>query len=199
MTLHDCGMALLHPQAANFFLNGQRPMPLGNPHPNISPYEKFATRTCDIFLACGNDVQFRKLVDILGRPDLAGDPRFGDNGDRLVNRAALTAELTTAFAGHDGHVLADTLLRQGVPAGPVLAVDEATAAPHTAVRGMVTELDGYRGLGTPIKLSRTPGGTRRKPPRFAEHTQEVLGAHGFSPEQIAALQRDGVVPSVRRK
>jgi formyl-CoA transferase len=199
MTLHDCGMALLHPQAANFFLNGKRPMPTGNPHPNISPYEKFATRTCDIFLACGNDAQFRKLVDILGVPDLAGDPRFAGNGDRLVNRAALTAALAGAFAAHDGRILADTLLRSGVPAGPVLAVDEATAAPHTQARGMVTELDGYRGLGTPIKLSRTPGGTRRKPPRFAEHAREVLGEHGYSAEQIAALQRDGVVPEARRK
>jgi formyl-CoA transferase len=199
MTLHDCGMALLHPQAANFFLNGKRPMPLGNPHPNISPYEKFATRTCDIFLACGNDAQFRKLADLLGRPDLASDPRFPTNADRLVNRAALTVELTAAFAAHDGHVIAETLLRAGVPAGPVLAVDEATAAPHTAAREMVTELDGYRGLGTPIKLSRTPGGTRRRPPRFAEHTEEVLGEHGFTRADVAALLHEGVLHTVRRK
>ena len=199
MTLHDCGMALLHPQAANFFLNGKRPMPLGNPHPNISPYEKFATRTCDIFLACGNDAQFRKLVDLLGRPDLASDPRFPTNAARLVNRAALTTELTAAFAAHDGHIIAETLLRAGVPAGPVLAVDEAAAAPHTAAREMVTELDGYRGLGTPIKLSRTPGGTRRRPPRFAEHTEEVLGEHGFSRADVAALLHEGVLHTVRRK
>jgi crotonobetainyl-CoA:carnitine CoA-transferase CaiB-like acyl-CoA transferase len=199
MTLHDCGMALLHPQAANFFLNGKRPLPIGNPHPNISPYEKFATRTCDIFIACGNEGQFRKLLEILGRPELAADPRFGSNAERLVNRAALTAELTVAFAEHDGHVLAETLLRQGVPAGPVLAVDEAAAAPQAAARAMVTELDTYRGLGTPIKFSRTPGGTRRKPPRFAEHTAEVLGEHGFSRDDIAALQGGGVVHTVRRK
>jgi formyl-CoA transferase len=199
MTLYDCGMALLHPQAANFFLNGRRPMPIGNPHPNISPYEKFATATRDIFIACGNDAQFRKLVEIIGRPDLAADPRFAGNGERLTHRGALTAELAAVFAGHDGHLLTDTLLRQGVPAGPVLAVDEAAAAPQTAARAMVTELDGYRGLGTPIKLSRTPGGTRRKPPRFAQHTDEVLGEHGFSREEVAALQRGGVVHSVRRK
>src|SRR5262249_43959912 len=60
MTLHDCGMALLHPQAANYLLNGRRPMPLGNPHPNIAPYDKFATKTGEIFIGCGNDAQFRK-------------------------------------------------------------------------------------------------------------------------------------------
>ena len=199
MTLHDCGMALLHPQAANFFLNGKRPLPLGNPHPNISPYEKYATRSCDIFLAVGNDAQFRKMAEIVGRPDLAADARFGSNGDRLVNRAALTAELISVFAEHDGYVLAESLLRQGVPAGPVLAVDEATAAPHTQARQMVTELDGYRGLGTPIKMSRTPGGTRRRPPRFAEHTDAVLAEHGFSPEQIATLKAAGVLATTRRK
>ena len=198
MTLHDCGMALLHPQAANFFLNGRRPLPLGNPHPNIAPYEKYATATCDIFIAIGNDVQFRKLVAALDRPDLATDPRFLGNRDRLVHRPALIEQLAGEFRKHDGHALCDRLLRQGLPVGPVLAVDEAMAAPHTAAREMVTELDGYRGLGTPIKLSRTPGGTRRKPPRFAEHTDDILAEHGFSAEEIAGLERDGIAFRQRR-
>ena len=80
-----------------------------------------------------------------------------------------------------------------MPAGPVLPVDEATAAPHTAHREMVTELDWYKGLGTPIKLSRTPGGTRRPPPKFGQDGAEVLAQHGYSEAEIAALQRDGVL------
>ncbi len=199
MTLHDCGMALLHPQAANYLLNGKRPLPVGNPHPNISPYETFATRTGEIFIAIGNDAQFRKLLEVLGRGDLAGDPRFATNGDRLAHRAALTAELAAAFADQDGHALADRLLRMGLPAGPVMAVDEALAADHTQARSMLTELDGYRGLGTPIKFSRTPGGTRRKSPKFAEHSAQILGEHGYSAADIEALRRDGVVPTARRK
>jgi crotonobetainyl-CoA:carnitine CoA-transferase CaiB-like acyl-CoA transferase len=199
MTLHDCGMALLHPQAANFFLNGRRPVPLGNPHPNIAPYEKFPTRTCEIFICVGNDAQFRKLVEALGKPELRDDPRFTTNADRLAHRAVLTEALRDAFVEHDGHVLADQLLRQGLPVGPVLAVDEAMAAPHTAARDMVASLEGYRGVGTPIKLSRTPGGARRRPPRFAEHADAVLGEHGFTPAEIAALKAQGVVPTQRRK
>ncbi len=198
MTLHDCGMALLHPQAANFFLNAKRPMPLGNPHPNIAPYEKYPTATCDIFIAIGNDAQFRKLAEALERADLASDPRFLTNRDRLVNRPALTGQLASAFAEQDGHALTDKLLRQGLPMGPVLAVDEAMAAPHTAARAMVTELDGYRALGTPIKLSRTPGGTRRKPPRFAADTDAILAEHGYSADDIAALVRDGIAFRARR-
>src|SRR5579875_3512193 len=88
MTLHDCGMALLHPQAANFFLNGKRPVPLGNPHPNIAPYEKYQTASCEIFIAIGNDRQFRILAEQIGRPGLADDPRFRTNRDRLANRPA---------------------------------------------------------------------------------------------------------------
>lgn len=199
MTLHDCGMALLHPQAANFFLNGKRPMPTGNPHPNLAPYEKYKTKTCEIFLASGNDGQFRKLCEALGVPALGTDPRFLKNADRLANRQALIDAFSAALTEHDGEALCMKLLKMGLPAGPVRPVDVSMAAEHTEIRAMVTELDGYRGLGTPIKLSRTPGGTRAKPPRFAEHSDAVLAQHGFTEEQIAALRQDGIVQSARRR
>jgi formyl-CoA transferase len=199
MSLHDCGMALLHPQAANFFLNGKQPKATGNPHPNISPYSKFRTKTCEIFVAAGNDPAFRKFCEFLGLPGLPGDPRFRTNGDRVANRAELTAILETRLASEDGHDLCDRMLRAGLPAGPVLFVDEAMAAPHTAHREMVTELGWYRGLGTPIKMSRTPGGTRAAPPRFGEHGDDILAKHGFTTEEVAELKAAGVVVEARRK
>ncbi len=199
MTLHDCGMALLHPQAANFFLSGKRPLPMGNPHPNLAPYEKYPTKTCEIFVASGNDGQFTKMCEALGKPELGRDPRFIKNADRLVNRPALMAEFAPLLADQDGHELCIKLLKMGLPAGPVLFVDQSMAAPHTEVRQMVTELDGYRGLGTPIKLSRTPGGTRRKPPRYSEHADEVLGEFGFHADEIAEMRRDGILHDVRKK
>ncbi len=199
MTLHDCGMALIHPQAANFFLNGQRPMPLGNPHPNIAPYEKYATRMGEVFIAIGNDGQFRKLCEQLGRPELASDPRFLGNSDRVRNRAQLVEQLTVLFAESDGHALCDQLLRAGVPAGPVLAVDEATASPQAAARGMVIDLGVTRALGTPIKLSRTPGGAHAAPPRFGEHGDSVLAGLGYTEEEIAALREQGVLHNTRRR
>jgi crotonobetainyl-CoA:carnitine CoA-transferase CaiB-like acyl-CoA transferase len=199
MTLYDCGMALLHPQAANFFLNGKRPAGTGNPHPNLVPYDKYPTRTGEIFIASGNNGQFRKLCEIIGRPALADDPRFASNGDRLVNRVALTLALAEAFADQDGVDLALRLMHAGVPAGPVLPVDQATAAPHTAHREMVTELDWYKGLATPIKLSRTSGGTRRPPPKFNEHGTEVLKQHGYSEAEIDALREAGVLHVKRRR
>ena len=198
MTLYDCGLSLLHPQAANFFLNDNRPAGTGNPHPNLVPYDKYPTRTCEIFIASGNNGQFRKLCELIGRPEMADDPRFANNGERNANRAVLTEALAAAFAEEDGNELSLRLIRAGVPAGPVLPVDQSTAAPHTAHREMVTELDWYRGIGTPIKMSRTPGGTRRPPPKFAQDGMEVLTQHGFSEEDIAALQRDGVLHVKRR-
>jgi formyl-CoA transferase len=130
---------------------------------------------------------------------MASDPRFATNGARVTNREALTAVLNARFANEDGHELSRRMLAAGLPAGPVLNVDETMAADHTAHRKMVTELGAYRGLGTPIKLSRTPGGTRSAPPRFNEHGKAVLRGHGFSDAEIAALAREGVLVQKRRK
>ena len=199
MTLHDCAMALLHPQAANYFLNGRRPIATGNPHPNLAPYETYQTRTGQIFIAAGNDGQFRKLCAELGVPDLANDPRFATNADRLTHRAALITAFSAVLAEADGNALTLRLLRAGLPAGPVRAVDEALANDHTAARGMVADIGAWRGLGTPIKLSRTPGGPRAAPPRFAEHTDAILARHGFSAEEIQGLEKEGILFRQRRK
>lgn len=199
MTLHDCGMALLHPHAANFFLNGKRPVATGNPHPNLAPYAKFTTRTCEIFVGVGNDPTWRKFCAFLGLDHLARDERFATNGQRVVNKPALMAILDERFAGEDGHDLCQRMLASGLPAGPVLGVDQAMAAAHTAHRQMVTEKGGFRALGTPIKLSRTPGGTKAPPPRFGEHTRSALAAKGFSEEEIARLAEAGVLVEARRR
>jgi formyl-CoA transferase len=199
MTLHDCGMALLHPHAANFFLSGKRPKATGNPHPNLAPYSKFATRTCEIFVAAGNDPAFRKFCDFLGIPEVAKDPRFATNGQRVINKAALTEVLNARFAEEDGHELTRRMLAAGLPAGPVLHVDEAMAAEHTAFRNMVARIGDFSALNTPIKLSRTPGGARSAPPRFNQHGREVLAARGFTETEIAALESEGVIVGARRK
>jgi len=198
MTLHDCGMALLHPHAANHLLNGKRPVATGNPHPNLAPYATFKTRTCDIFMGVGNDSAFRKLCDFLGMPEVAKDPLFATNGARVTNREALTKLLDERFATEDGFELCPRMLAAGLPAGPVTHVDQALAAEHTAHREMVTELGEFRALGTPIKMSRTPGGTRSAPPKFGENTASVLAANGFSAEEIEQLQADGIVMDKRR-
>lgn len=194
-TLYDCAMSLLHPHAANYLLSGKRPPLLGNTHPNVVPCDKFKTRDGEIFVVVGNESQFRRLVALLGKPELATDPRFATNGVRAVNRAALTAELAALFADHGAVDVSTRLLEAGVPAGPVLPVDEALASPHTAARGMLMEAGRYRGVGTPVKLSRTPGALRRTPPRFAQDSEEILREHGYGDAEIAALRASGVLPA----
>ncbi len=199
MTLHDCGMSLLHPSGANYLQTGKRPSGTGNAHSNIAPYDTFKTATCDVFLGIGNDGQFRKLAAAIGQPGLAEDLRFARNSGRITNRAALTAVLLDVFAAEDGLALSDRLAALGLPAGPVLGVDEALSAPHTAARGMVAEVDGVRSVATPIKLSRTPGGARSAPPRFGADAAAVLAEHGYSEAEVAGLVADGVLFTERRR
>jgi crotonobetainyl-CoA:carnitine CoA-transferase CaiB-like acyl-CoA transferase len=198
-TLYDSAIALLHPHLANFFLNGKPPVRTGNAHSNVSPYDQFRTGTKRIFLGIGNDRQFARLCAEIGHPELATDPRFKSNGDRVTNRAALRVVLEAALATVDGEALTTKLLEQGVPAGPVLEVPDVAAHPHTRHRLMVVEKDGYRGTGNPIKLSRTPASVRRLPPQFGAATREVLGEAGYSASEIEALIAAGVAIAETRK
>jgi len=199
MTLYDCGLALMHPHVANYYLSGRIPQRTGNQHPNISPYDLFPTRTVDVFVAGGNDRAFKRLCAELGKPELGDDPRFRSNGDRMVNRDALRAELEVLLADVDGNELTDRLLAAGLPIGPVRNTEEVMTHPHTIHREMAIEKDGYRSWGIPIKFRRTPGSIRSRPPRFAEHGRAILAEHGFSETEIESLTGDGVVVESRRK
>jgi formyl-CoA transferase len=99
-----------------------------------------------------------------------------------MNRAALRTEIEHRLAGFDCELLAEELIRAGVPCGPVRNVSEVMSHPHTLHREMVVEMGEYRGLGSPIKLSRTPATYRLMPPRFAEHMRAQLLAIGIEPE-----------------
>ena len=149
--LYDSALSLLHPHAANYALSGKLPQRTGNDHPNIAPYSTYATKTRPVYLAVGNDRQFARLCDLIGAPEIAQDDRFASNGGRVTNRAALRQELEAAMAELDGAELAEKLIAAGVPAGPVLNVEEALAHPHAAHRGMTVDIDSYRGLGAPVK------------------------------------------------
>ncbi|CAN7166580.1 MULTISPECIES: CaiB/BaiF CoA transferase family protein [unclassified Variovorax] len=162
--LYDSGLSLLHPHAANWFVDGKAPKRTGNAHPNIYPYDALATGTEPVFVAVGNNGQFAAFCRCIGVPELADDPLYATAGARSVNREALKATLEGAMKGFDGNTLVDTLMAAGVPAAPVLPVDAALAHPHTAHRGMVVEMaGGYRGIGAPVKLGRTPATYRHAP------------------------------------
>lgn len=197
-TLFDTAVGLLHPHAANWFLNGLVPPLVGSGHPNIVPYDKFETGSGEIFLGIGNDGQFRKFCEYLGAPELARDPRYANNGERNRNRIALRATIEALLADRDGVQLCDALLKAGVPAGPVHSVPQVLQHPHTLHRNMVVEPgSGQRALGIPVKLSRTPGSVRSPAPALGQHSLEVLQELGYSPREIAALVHDGVARLVQ--
>jgi formyl-CoA transferase len=199
MSLYDCGLALLHPHTPNYYLSGKTPQLTGNAHPNISPYDKFRTANGEIFVAIGNNRAFRRFCEDLGVPELPDDPRFADNGGRVENRAALTEALSGPLAEVDGPAFAERLLAMGLPVGPVLSVPEAVHHPHTAHRNMLADDGWYRGTGTPVKLSRTPGTPPHAPPKFAQNTYEILGDYGLSDQQVDELIARGVVVPERRR
>ena len=192
-TLYDCAVALLHPYAANWFLSGKPPQRTGNQHPNVAPYDQFATKTKPIFLAIGNNRQFQRFCAEIGKPALAEDARFRDNKDRVVNRAALRREIEGAMAALDGETLTTRLLDRGVPCGVVQGLPDVLTHPHTRHRRMVYEEGAYKGVGAPVKLSRTPPALRRTPPAFGAGNREVLTEAGYSAAEIDRLIDAGIV------
>jgi formyl-CoA transferase len=199
MTLYDCAISLMHPHVINYYLSAKVPGLTGNAHPNISPYDRFRTRTVDIFLGAGNNRAFQRLCSVLGIPELASDARFKNNHDRVVNRRELSIELETILATLDGENLCEQLLQAGIPAGPVLNTEQVMQHPHTAHREMAAELDWYRCTGTPIKFSRTPGSIRSTPPQFGIHGRQILNEHGFTADEIEQLAANDILVEQRRK
>ena len=121
------------------------------------------------------------------------DPLYLRNRDRVANRQPLRAALVALLSAHDGQDLYRGLMAAGVPCAPMLSVAQALALDHTRTREMTVDIDGYRVIGIPVKLSRTPGSIRLAPPGIGQHTTEVLQRHGFSGAQIDAALDGGYV------
>lgn len=198
MTLYDCAVSLMHPHVVNYGLSGQVPVPTGNAHPNICPYETFRTRTIDIFIGAGNNRAFTRLCQEIGAEPLLDDARFVSNAERVKHRDVLKVELESCLIRLDGAALAEKLLAAGLPAGPIYNTAEVASHAHTRHRQMFVEKDWYKMTGIPIKFSRTPGEVRMLPPTFSQHSYELLKEQGFDVADIDALVEAGVVPVSRR-
>jgi formyl-CoA transferase len=198
-TLYDSAVALHQPHAPNYLMAGLKPKLYGNSHGNLAPYANFPTKGRNIVIGAGNDAQFRKLVQMLGKPELADDPRFLTNKDRLAHKPALEAELRALTKDRDGESFANELMKNGVPSGAVMEVPDVMEHPHTRHRNMVWEKDGYRNVGNPVKLWRTPPAVRSKPKKFGADTGAVLAEHGYSAAEIDRLVASGIALTGPRK
>ena len=193
VSLLDASVSLLRPHGANWLAGGDRPRRAGNAHPNLAPYDLFETANGAVFVAVGNDRQFARLCAALGRPGLADDPRFRSVADRGEHRDALHDALAPLFAAREAEALAEELMTVGVPAGPVLEVPEALAHPQVSGRGMIVDAEGYRGIASPLRMSRSDIAAPLPPPALSADARAVLAEAGYAAGEIESLVAEGAV------
>jgi len=197
--LYDSGIAMLINVASNYLVTGRDARRFGNGHPSIVPYTTYPTVDGLIALAVGNDGQFARFAETIGRGEWARDARFARNPDRVTNRETLDALIAQALERDKSAAWIEKLRAAGVPCGPINSVAEALTDPHTLARDMVRTVKhptagDLKMVGIPFRFSDTPGAIRRAPPLLGQHTEEVLGVElGLSAERIAQLRAEKVV------
>ena len=205
MALLDTQVAMLANLGANYLVSGKVPARAGNAHQNIVPYQVFEVAppsdgSADhIILAVGNDNQFAKFCDVAGHPELATDPRFARNQDRVRHRAVLVPLLEAVMKTRTKPQWLAALEAAKVPCGAINNLAEVFADPQVQARAMVDEWNhplrpGLRLVANPAKLSATPVRKDLPPPLLGQHTREVLAdLLGLDAGQMDALARDGVI------
>ena len=205
MALLDTQVAMLANLGANYLVSDKAPGRMGNAHQNIVPYQVFevAPRADGgkdfIILAVGNDGQYAKFCEVAGRPDLASEPRFVKNADRVRHRAELVPLLEAVMKTRPKADWLSALEAATVPCGAINSLDEVFADPQVQARGMVTHWQhplraDLPLVSSPIKLEKTPVRTDRPPPMLGQHTDEVLGELlGVDAARLATLRDRQVI------
>jgi crotonobetainyl-CoA:carnitine CoA-transferase CaiB-like acyl-CoA transferase len=170
-------LASLVNQGAGYINGAGVPAAMGNQHPSIAPYETLTTADSPLAVAVGNDRQFATMAVALGRPDLAADPRFTSNNNRVLNRATLVSELESALAARTAAEWTTVLQARGVPCGPVNRIDDAIALATRLGLDPVVQLatgdDQIATLANPIGLSRSRVRYHRAPPNLGADNHEI--------------------------
>ena len=197
VALLDCQIAMLANQASNFLVSGAAPGRLGNAHPNITPYQVFATADGYIVIAVGNDGQFASFARAIGAAPLAGDERYKTNRARIANRESLTAAIAPKMRERTAADWLEAMEIAAVPAGPINSIDAVFSDPHVGARSMTAAVSrpdaaGARMVVHPVKYSKTPARAGDAPPALGSHTDDVLADFAGAGE-IAALKKRGVI------
>jgi crotonobetainyl-CoA:carnitine CoA-transferase CaiB-like acyl-CoA transferase len=178
-------LAALVNQGSGYLATGQSPRSLGNRHPSIAPYEALDTGEGVLALAVGNDAQFVRLCEIVGDPDLAGDPRFVTNAQRVAHRAELAAALEAWLNSDTAVSWAARLMDAGVPAGTIGSVaDGFVLAERLGLDPRVPVDGGIDQIRSPLRFERTPIGRYVRPPRLDEHGDEIRRWLAAGPDPI---------------
>ena len=191
-SLFEAGIVHSYWASAITFATGRPPGPMGSAHPLNAPYQAFRTKDGWITVGAANQTNWLRLVEVIGAPELAADPRFKVNAGRMTNLPALVEALTPHLAARTTADWLERLEAAGVPAGPVLDIAEMHRDPQTLARDMVvsaehSRLGPVKTIGLPVKFSETPGGIVRGAPLYGEHSREVLAEFGFGDKEIERL------------
>lgn len=186
-------LAWLANQAQNYFVTGEAPTRRGNAHPNIVPYETFATADGWLAVAVGSERQWPRFCRAIGAPELTDDPRFATNGPRVTNREALRPLIGALLATAPSVTWLERLAAVDVPAGPINDLAAALSAPQVAALGALVEMEhpvlgSVRQVAPPFVLGATPATLRTPPPLLGEQSDEILAELGYGPAEVDRLR-----------
>jgi crotonobetainyl-CoA:carnitine CoA-transferase CaiB-like acyl-CoA transferase len=199
LALLDSQVAALANQALNYLVAGKAPGRRGTAHPNIVPYQAFATKDGYLMLAVGNDRQFADFCEIAGRAGLAKDERFATNAARVGNRALLIPQVDRLCRQKTTSVWLKALAKANVPCGPINDLAQVFADPQVKHRKLHFDLPHAQGgqvpqVRHPALFSRTALKHRDPPPLLGQHTDLVLAKElGVTAEELQRLRADGVI------
>jgi succinate---hydroxymethylglutarate CoA-transferase len=199
LSLYETSLAMLVNVAASYLAAGRNAGRFGNGHPSIVPYTSYQTADAMIALGVGNERQFARLADVLGRAEWAKDARFASNRARVENRTVIDGLISEALSHDKADAWLAKLKAVGIPCGKINSVAEALEDAQTAARNMIETIEhptvgALKMLGIPFKFSDTACSVRRPPPTLGQHSEEILsGELGLDDKAIADLRRQKVI------
>jgi crotonobetainyl-CoA:carnitine CoA-transferase CaiB-like acyl-CoA transferase len=199
LSLYETSLFMLANVASNYLAAGKDGGRYGNGHPSIVPYTTYPTADGMMAVAVGNDAQFAKFAQAIGRAEWAADARFTKNKDRVAHRELVDGLIADALKTDAAAAWIEKLKAAGVPCGRINSVKQAFDDPQTEARRMIETvghptLGALKLIGTPFKFSGTPTSVRRAPPTLGQHTDEILRSElGMDAAAIAALRKDKVI------
>jgi crotonobetainyl-CoA:carnitine CoA-transferase CaiB-like acyl-CoA transferase len=198
LAMLDVQTAVLANQAMNYLLSGRTPQRQGNRHPNIMPQDVFQCADGPVVLAVGNDGQYAKMCQALGRPEMATDPRYAKNADRVRHKDELMPLIGQIFGTWKRADLVVAMEQAGVPCGPINSISDVFGEPQVKHRGMKFDLPHPQAgsvpqVKNPINYTEAPLTYESAPPLLGQHSDEILRELGMSDADIKALRSSGVV------
>ena len=197
-------LGLLGTMIGSYLTDGNIPQPMGTAYKALLPYQTFRTSTRDLALAVGSEKLWQQFCPLIGRPDMAADPRYNSNRNRDANRDSLIAELSAVFLTRSYEEWEKLLVANGIPVGSINNIAEVVAHPQVKARNALVDIEHptagkVKVVGVPVRLSATPGAVRTPSPTLGQHTEEVLReVLSVSDAEMMALKAAGALGKSHR-